>query len=636
MADQKISALDEKTRITKADLLVMVDTEASPIQTKMAESSNVIEPFLEDIYHPDFGLKWADLGVVTTDGVYTIAYLGNGIAVIGDEGGHVWRSTDFGLTWADLGAIASSDIFTIANLGNGIVVLGVGDFHIFRSTDYGLTWADLGAITTAAIYAMAYLGNGVVVLGDGDYHVWRSTDYGANWADLGVITGHNINRIIYLGSGIAVIGAEDGHVWRSTDYGANWADLGQIATRAIYSGAYLGNGIAVLGDEDDHVWRSIDDGANWTDLGVIASNSIWAIEYLGNGVVVLGDQSFHIYRSTDYGANWTDLGVIAAASFYAIAYLGNGVVVAGGDDDHVYRSTSAFQVWDDGMPPLDDFLENPPTEDLATKAPTSEWAFDHDAATTGVHGAGANTLWHGGLTNIVDKTHLSQDFGTSSARLNNIILTPLSGKILGITAATTSPFSGAIDDNAGAHGGQGLDATHVPYDGDSNEDMFSGLQTYNGTTYWGQIVLHNTTRSNSRKIVSVDRANNVITTTSSTDDWADDDVITCQSQTNAQAGYFDVDLSDNVAATDTGILMWAAFTDKEGNDDASRYVMFHTYEAYDNGKRFWLTAYNANEQNGTTTLLPIVSQKMTMFLGSGCNGVDIAISVLGTSEYADT
>jgi parallel beta-helix repeat protein len=35
-------------------------------------------------------------------------------------------------------------------------------------------------------------------------------------------------------------------------------------------------------------------------------------------------------------------------------------------------------------------LENPPTEDEATKAPTSEWAFDHDAATTGVHGVGAN------------------------------------------------------------------------------------------------------------------------------------------------------------------------------------------------------------------------------------------------------
>jgi len=44
------------------------------------------------------------------------------------------------------------------------------------------------------------------------------------------------------------------------------------------------------------------------------------------------------------------------------------------------------------------FLEGTPTEDLATKAPTSEWAFDHKAAATQVHGAGANTLLHSGST----------------------------------------------------------------------------------------------------------------------------------------------------------------------------------------------------------------------------------------------
>ena len=34
-------------------------------------------------------------------------------------------------------------------------------------------------------------------------------------------------------------------------------------------------------------------------------------------------------------------------------------------------------------------LENPPTEDESAKAPTSEWAFDHDATATGVHDVGA-------------------------------------------------------------------------------------------------------------------------------------------------------------------------------------------------------------------------------------------------------
>lgn len=44
------------------------------------------------------------------------------------------------------------------------------------------------------------------------------------------------------------------------------------------------------------------------------------------------------------------------------------------------------------------YLEDSPTEDLQTKAPSSLWAFDHNAAATGVHGASTNTLLHSGST----------------------------------------------------------------------------------------------------------------------------------------------------------------------------------------------------------------------------------------------
>lgn len=44
------------------------------------------------------------------------------------------------------------------------------------------------------------------------------------------------------------------------------------------------------------------------------------------------------------------------------------------------------------------YLEDSPTENLQTKAPTSKWAYAHAAATTNVHGAGANTLLHSGST----------------------------------------------------------------------------------------------------------------------------------------------------------------------------------------------------------------------------------------------
>lgn len=44
------------------------------------------------------------------------------------------------------------------------------------------------------------------------------------------------------------------------------------------------------------------------------------------------------------------------------------------------------------------YLEDSPTENLQTKAPTSKWAYTHAAATTNVHGAGDNTLLHSGST----------------------------------------------------------------------------------------------------------------------------------------------------------------------------------------------------------------------------------------------
>jgi len=44
------------------------------------------------------------------------------------------------------------------------------------------------------------------------------------------------------------------------------------------------------------------------------------------------------------------------------------------------------------------YLEASPTNGETDKAPDSNWAFDHDAATTGIHGAGGSTLLHSGST----------------------------------------------------------------------------------------------------------------------------------------------------------------------------------------------------------------------------------------------
>jgi photosystem II stability/assembly factor-like uncharacterized protein len=141
---------------------------------------DVLARGLVNIYGCDYGLNWADLGGIATEEIYAMAYLGNGIAILGDKARHVYRSTDYGVTWVDLGIIATEEIYAMAYLGNGIAILGDWNGHVWRSTNYGATWADLGVIASA-IRSMAYLGNGIVILGDSIRHIFRSTSAFQIW-----------------------------------------------------------------------------------------------------------------------------------------------------------------------------------------------------------------------------------------------------------------------------------------------------------------------------------------------------------------------------------------------------------------------------------------------------------------------
>jgi hypothetical protein len=143
--------------------------------------ADVLSRGLVDVYSSDRGLNWHDLGVISTMPITCMAYLGNGIAVMGDSNWNVYRSTDYGVTWTDLGTTASMFIRSMAYLGNGIAILGDTTRHVYRSTDYGVTWVNLGVIASDAIWAMAYLGNGIAILGDFTKHVYRSTSAFQLW-----------------------------------------------------------------------------------------------------------------------------------------------------------------------------------------------------------------------------------------------------------------------------------------------------------------------------------------------------------------------------------------------------------------------------------------------------------------------
>ena len=225
----------------------------------------------------------------------------------------------------------------------------------------------------------------------------------------------------------------------------------------------------------------------------------------------------------------------------------------------------------------------------------------------------------------IDKTHLSQDFGASSARLGNPIIVPIAGEAFRVATAATSPFSALINGDPSA--------TSVVYDGETNENNLKGLTS--GASYWGRFVLHNTTRSNSRKIVSFNETTNTITTESSEDDWANNDAITLQSQTNTAAGYIDVDLSAQVGSNVVAVLLFASILDGSAAAQVNRGFFFHPYSAYDSGKRFWIFAALASEATTAQFWLPVVSQKITVFFREMTNGY-LILTVAGYMEYADT
>jgi len=225
----------------------------------------------------------------------------------------------------------------------------------------------------------------------------------------------------------------------------------------------------------------------------------------------------------------------------------------------------------------------------------------------------------------IDKTHLSQDFGSSALRLHAWNFTPKQGAAFYVANAATSPFSGVINGNP--------TATEVVYDGEANENCLKGLGS--GATRWGRFVLHNTTRGNSRLIVDFDEVAKEIATEPSTDDWADGDVVTLQSQTCTQAGYMDVDLSDEIDSNVIVIFIQVEALDKSALDQAGRRLIVHPFEAYNSGKRLMCPASLANEFTVIPCLLPVVSQKLCVFFD---DWTDFApqISVLATLEYADT
>lgn len=210
----------------------------------------------------DYGITWADIGDITVDGIdtWSISYLGwgNVVAVTGNgaANGRILQSDDYGLTWASVVSTAGRTYLTSVYLENFIVLVGDDIGHIWRSTNFGVNWTDLGQITTVGnIFRICYLGNGICLFGVTNQHIWRSADYGLTWNDLGVVTSSSPYDIKYCGNGIVIIPEASGTIFRSSDYGLTWTDL-SYAFALMKASVPLDNGICIAASNTAHIYRS--------------------------------------------------------------------------------------------------------------------------------------------------------------------------------------------------------------------------------------------------------------------------------------------------------------------------------------------------------------------------------------------
>ena len=310
-----------------------------------SELVGVLSP--SSINTKDIGKNWTNLGIITIGAIRSSSYLGNGITIVGDDSGSVYRSTDYGKTWTSLGNIVGvANIYAISYFGHGIVTIGSSIGGIYRSTDFGINWTNIGTIIgNPSIKSISYLGrNGVAILGTSDGHIWRSTDYGINWSDNAIVGAPVINSVLYLEDGIVIFGTQNGHIWRSIDYGVTWADSAIPLAPIIRSTLYVGNGITIFGTDNSHIWRSTDYGLTWTDIGaIVGAVGVSSLSYLGNGIIVFGSTG-NMFRSDNFGLTWTSVFSVGFDAALTLSNLGNGVVIGGSGFSHIIRSDISYKL----------------------------------------------------------------------------------------------------------------------------------------------------------------------------------------------------------------------------------------------------------------------------------------------------
>lgn len=332
-----------------------------------AELVGILQAY--SINNQDIGRNWKNYGAIIAVNKRTMLYMGGGI-VIAAGSDLIARSNDYGNKWTNIfpvGVPTATAFVSSTYVGNGIGLIGDGIGHIFRSIDYGVNWDLAGGSRTLAnapnIASLAYIGNNIAIAGTGPAAVtgnsiWRSIDSGLNFtAQVYGPVANGIGTITYLENGIAIAGDDGGHIHRSTNQGLTWISIGSITTDIILCSVYLGRGIVLVGTDKGKIYRSLDYGITFSIIAAaIFTNGAYSLTYIGNGNVIATGMDGPIGRiaiCTNFtlGTIFSTIATVGAAGIlYSSAYADNGIAFAGGASiwrsDVSYKTNEATSVVD--------------------------------------------------------------------------------------------------------------------------------------------------------------------------------------------------------------------------------------------------------------------------------------------------
>jgi photosystem II stability/assembly factor-like uncharacterized protein len=283
-------------------------------------------------------------------------------ALVGTQGGGIFRSTDGGTAWSRAGGLhPDATIWQLAFAPTDpTIAYAATDSGAYRSENGGAGWMPIFTESTTTSVTVDPTDADVAFV-TAALTLYRTDDGGESWTEIhgphGIM---GVNQVVFAPSDPDLAYATShGELLRSTDAGITWTIVVEHQSHVVDMAIHPSDPeVLVVGTLTDGVLRSPDGGVSWTDASAgltrYSSSGLYPpvrdVEFdVGrpNRVFAATDRRGVVYRSTDAALSWTGhaTGISYAPRVVAVAADSGSPVFVGTDEGGVIRSIDRGITW---------------------------------------------------------------------------------------------------------------------------------------------------------------------------------------------------------------------------------------------------------------------------------------------------